>query len=143
MKYIKTFESIEFNDPYDEYINNFKKFCEEYLAYIIDEGFSISIKDNKVHYKPIKINIEPLEGVFKWSEVKYDIIPFLELLSKKYELDGEYGPIELHEDTYRSTYTLYDVINGTGDFIRDGYNNDSDDISYISIYVKQPKPINY
>ncbi len=79
MKYIKKFENIEFKDPYDEYINKLRKFCEDHLAYLIDEGFSISIKDNKVAREPIRIDIEPASS-FKWSEVKYDIIQFLDLL---------------------------------------------------------------
>jgi hypothetical protein len=143
MKYIKRFENIEFKDPYDEYINKLRKFCVDHLAYLIDEGFSISIKDNKVAREPIRIDIEPVSS-FKWREVKYDIIQFLEFLSKNYELIDE--PIELHEDTagiYTYQYTLFDVINDTGDFTQDGYNDDSNDISYISIYVKQPKPIGY
>lgn len=97
----------------------------------------------KVAREPIRIDIEPASS-FKWSEVKYDIIQFLEFLSKNYELIDE--PIELHEDTagiYTYQYTLYDVVNDTGDFTNDGYNDDSNDISYISIYVKQPKPIGY
>ena len=97
----------------------------------------------KVAREPIRIDIEPSSS-FKWSEVKYDIIQFLEFLSENYELVDE--PIELHEDiagVYTYQYTLYDVVNDTGDFTHDGYNDDSNDISYISIYVKQPKPIGY
>lgn len=150
MKYLKIFN--EFNDPYDEYIDDLQQFCEMYLAYLLDKGFKVIIDDNKVHYKPIRINISS-QNNFYWSEVKDYIIPFLQILSKKYELDSdEYGnPIELHEvvpqngstgsSIYSYLYSLNDIVNEIGDFLNDGYGDDVYEISYISLYLKQPKPL--
>lgn len=147
MKFLKRFNEV--NDPYDEYISNLYKICNDALVYLIDEGFSISIQDNKVNYKPIRIDVNPegngLKSSFKWSEVKNDIIPLLELLSEKYEFD-DFEPIHFSEvlsDTYTYTYTLDDVINDSGYFINDevSFYNDKNEISYLSIYLKQPKPL--
>jgi hypothetical protein len=150
MRYLKKFN--ELNDPYDEYINKLKKICEEALAYLIDEGFSVVVKDNKVNYKPIKITISKigLESDFKWSEVKDDIIQFIEFISESYELEEE--PINFNEfiygtrgilDTYSYSYSLSDVVNNTGDFIDDevSFYDDTDSINCIDIYIKQPKPL--
>jgi hypothetical protein len=118
----------------------------------LDKGFKVIIDDNKVHYKPIRINISS-EKNFYWSEVKDYIIPFLQILSKNYELDSdEYGnPIELHEivpqngstgsSIYSYIYSLKDIVNENGDFLNDGYCNDKYEISYISLYLKQPNPL--
>jgi hypothetical protein len=143
----------EFNDPYDEYISNLKKICEESLAYLIDDGFTISIKDNKVNYQAIEINISKVgkESYFIWSEVKDDIIALLELLSEKYEFEVV-NPIHFNEfiygtrgilDTYSYAYSYSDVVNDTGDFIDDevSFYDDTDTINCIQIYLKQPKPL--
>ncbi len=145
MKFLKRFN--ELNDPYDEYISNLYKICNDALVYLIDEGFSISIQDNKVNYKPIRIDVNPegngLKSSFKWSEVKDDIIPLLELISEKYELEEPIDFSQVILNTYTYSYSLDDVINNTGDFINDevSFYDDTDDISYISIYIKQPKPL--
>jgi hypothetical protein len=146
MRYIKKFEDIEYND-YSDYIKELQDFFDNHLAYLIDDGFDIYVQTDilpriKFPFKgSIRVDIgNVIFNEFKWSEVKDNLIPFLEFLSKKYYLSEE--PIGLHKvllDTYTKTYTLYDVVNNTGDFIKDGYHDDSRDISYISIYVKQPK----
>jgi hypothetical protein len=151
MRFLKKFN--ELNDPYDQYISNLEKICNESLAYLIDEGFTISIKDNKVNYQAIEINISKVgkESYFIWSEVKDDIIPLLELLSEKYEFE-EVKPIHFNEfiygtrgilDTYSYAYSYSDVINNTGDFIDDevSFHDDTDTINCIQIYLKQPKPL--
>mgnify|MGYP003478237252 FL=1 len=150
MIYLKKFNEV--NDPYDDYINKLEKISNDSLAYLIDEGFIISIKDNKVNYDSIEIKISKnrTDSYFKWSEVKDDIIQFLEFISESYELEDE--PINFVEnfsnsgislDTYTYSYSLDDVINNTGYFVNDevSFYDDTDDISYISIYIKQPKPL--
>jgi len=145
MIYLKKFNEV--NDPYDDYINKLEKISNDSLAYLIDEGFIISIKDNKVNYDSIEIKISKnrTDSYFKWSEVKDDIIQFLEFISESYELEDE--PINFVEnlslDTYTYSYSLDDVINNTGYFVNDevSFYDDTDDISYILIYIKQPKPL--
>ena len=158
MRYLKIFN--EFNDPYDEYINKLQDFCESYLIYLLDKGFVVKVQDNKVNYEPIKIDIstELLPNIryditnrsFYWSEVKDYVIPFLQVLSENYELDGD-NAIELHEiepqnvstgsSMYSYLYSLDDVVDEKGDFTYNGYHDDTNEISYISIYLKQPKPL--
>ena len=51
MIYLKKFNEV--NDPYDDYINKLEKISNDSLARLIDEGFIISIKDNKGSYDSI------------------------------------------------------------------------------------------
>ncbi len=78
------------------------KFCEEHLAYLLDEGFDVSVRLHKMENSAYKNGIRD-EGYisltsnkennvfkrnsFKWNDVKEDLIPFLEMLIIKYELD--------------------------------------------------------
>ena len=70
------------------------KFCEEYLAYLLDEGFDVSVrlyeKENRLYRDGIRdegyISIQSKNNTFKWNDVKEDFIPFLEMLVIKYDL---------------------------------------------------------
>ena len=91
MRYLKTFESKIEED-------SIRKFCEDNLAYLIDAGFEIDVtknKDNKGELtNEYEIFIEKSSALhhlsadrgFKWDDLKYDFVPFLELLSMKYEI---------------------------------------------------------
>ena len=69
--------------------------CEDNLAYLIDAGFEIDVtknKDNKGELtNEYEIFIEKSSALhhlsadrgFKWDDLKYDFVPFLELLSMK------------------------------------------------------------
>lgn len=86
MRYLKTFESKIEED-------SIRKFCEDNLAYLIDAGFEIDVTENKDNKgeptNEYEIFIEKSSASdkgFKWADLKYDFIPFLELLSMKYEI---------------------------------------------------------
>jgi len=86
MRYLKTFESKVEED-------SIRKFCEDNLAYLIDAGFEIDVTENKDNKGELtneyEIFIEKSstsDKGFKWADLKYDFIPFLELLSMKYEI---------------------------------------------------------
>lgn len=74
-------------------------FCKDNLAYIIDEGFKINVdmpshKDEMTLMDPrVKITIHkfnfPNFTKFNWNYVKDDVIPFLELLNKKYHFSDD------------------------------------------------------
>ena len=61
-------------------------FCETNLAYLIDEGFRVSIsKFEGYDYHQIMIgNVNQLNSL--WSQMKDQVLPFLHFLFKDYEL---------------------------------------------------------
>jgi hypothetical protein len=91
MIHLKRFnEKIQWNRDRPELL----KFCEEYLAYLLDEGFDVSVrlyeKKNRSYRDGIRdegyISIQSKNNTFKWNDVKEDFIPFLEMLVIKYDL---------------------------------------------------------
>jgi hypothetical protein len=91
MIHLKRFnEKIQWNRDRPELL----KFCEEYLAYLLDEGFDVSVrlyeKENRLYRDGIRdegyISIQSKNNTFKWNDVKEDFIPFLEMLVIKYDL---------------------------------------------------------
>ena len=93
---------IKFNENFNyAELNKLKKTCEEYLRYLIDDGFSIRIDDkgdpNSIIKQPI-VDIDIINDIEKysknnwivfreglsWSDVKDDIIPLLELLRENH-----------------------------------------------------------
>jgi len=78
MRYLKKFnESIS-----KEYLQDF---CESVLAYLMDEGFTVSIMCGDAYTFTIFLQKEARE-FFKWDEVKDYYIPFLQLLSNRYDI---------------------------------------------------------
>jgi hypothetical protein len=69
-------------------------FCETSLAYLMDEGFDISCDLDK--YLQLSLpgkstfrsnpNAISIKDPFDWNDVKDHFIPFLQLLSRRYEL---------------------------------------------------------
>jgi hypothetical protein len=99
MKYLKKFfETFGNKDIIDE----LQKFCNENLAYLIDEGYQVRIiwtpncNAWRLVFEKIKKpapNIKTSERInsFYWREVKDDFIPFFEMLDSKYELCGTFN----------------------------------------------------
>ncbi len=87
MKYLK-----KFNESARELVslrNKLKIFCDENLAYLIDDGYSIyqSSDSGKISIIIAKTAlVNNMATKFTWDEVKYDFIPFYELLKSKYNL---------------------------------------------------------
>lgn len=93
MKYLKTFEKIDFNDIFS--LNGsrakreeLKDFCELYLAYLMDDA----IKELKVG-KPQLLQTEKyvcynVEIYFNedvhWDQIKVHFLPFLQMVQKEY-----------------------------------------------------------
>jgi len=81
MKYIKKFlikESVDIEEVQD--------FCDNALAYLLDEGFEVSTYNGSTY---ISILLKIPKDLFYWSEYKDDIIPFIEYLYKKYDTCDE------------------------------------------------------
>ena len=95
MKHLKKFnESLQLDE-----VNELKDFCETSLAYLIDEGFEVSCRDEsstnfvgkrQTQEDLIMITLYlpnvPRLKQFDWNDVKDYYIPFLQLLSRRYEL---------------------------------------------------------
>jgi hypothetical protein len=94
MKYLKPF-----NESIENLQQELKDFCETSLAYLLDEGFDISVtlKDNvKFTDKQHLLVTLGLEGQetkqpnpwerYYWDDVKDYYIPFIQMLVRRYEL---------------------------------------------------------
>jgi hypothetical protein len=86
MKHLKSFNEASF---LSEDIRELQYFCENYLAYLLDEGFGIRVKHGSREdrariefYKEDHIHPVP----FNWNDVKDHYIPFFQMLSKEYEI---------------------------------------------------------
>jgi hypothetical protein len=85
MKYIRKFnEDINITDE-------LKEFCNNNLAYLIDDGFIVKCTSHCKKFNKFKdqgfytrIGIHKPGTTFKWFDVRDDIIPFIYLLSKRY-----------------------------------------------------------
>jgi hypothetical protein len=106
MKRIKLFEKFVGEDK-------LKKFCEENLAYLIDNGYKFEITDDDqddeefIDIKQVTIyksNGRMDTESFKISDIKYDLIPFLIELDSKWLL-RPYSDKESDEKVFiRYTY---------------------------------------
>jgi hypothetical protein len=106
MKHLKKFnESVNKEELQD--------FCDTYLAYLLDDGFEVSVEHRYNNDKKYKIydyhfitikKLGKISNNFKWEEIKDQFIPFISVLSKEYKL----GPITFNGIkyyTYRDPFT--------------------------------------
>lgn len=88
MKHLKRFNERLQPDEVDE----LKDFCETSLAYLVDEGFDISCDLDKYLQlslpgkSPFLFRYGSAKDPFNWNDIKDHFIPFLQLLSRRYEL---------------------------------------------------------
>jgi hypothetical protein len=133
MKYIKLFESWEdIRLYYDNLLDEVKDFTEQSLAYLVDEGWELdfNIWNNRKGYIPvnsrcINISIRKDDGT-SWDLVKDKILPFLQLLERRYEL----------EDSSRNRsdkpYVIYDEsMSGICYSLQDLF--DEEDLKYLML----------
>lgn len=81
---------------FDESVNKeeLQDFCDTYLAYLLDEGYSIEASEIGFgeyllvlrNENPTNVPIDSPELLFTWEEVKDQFIPFLHMLSKQYTI---------------------------------------------------------
>jgi hypothetical protein len=98
MKHLKKFnESLE---PVE--IDELKDFCETSLAYLLDDGYQVSVYESrfkdvsvrdKVKYPEkehtiVSLGLKGKMGyrLFDWNDIKDYYIPFLQMLVRRYEL---------------------------------------------------------
>lgn len=89
MKHLKRFDESLQQDDLQELLD----FVETSLAYLIDEGFEVGLDDDYLHLSlPGKSpyganpNAISVKDPFNWNDIKDHFIPFLQLLSRRYEL---------------------------------------------------------
>ena len=63
-----------------------KEFCENTLAYLIDEGMEINISKKNVEFIQVFAYISGDDKAFNWEEIKDDVLQFLELFDNKFGL---------------------------------------------------------
>jgi hypothetical protein len=124
MKHLKKFNE---NLQSDE-VEQLKDFCETSLAYLLDDGYNVSlfIRD-KVKYPgknhvivslglpKYKTPSSALDyGRFHWNDVKDYYIPFLQMLQRRYELQsylGDTGYVCFNDEMGFRYLSLDKVIN--------------------------------
>lgn len=82
MKYLLKFNE----DVSDEYeLNQLKEFCNENLVSLIDEGYYLFFDESELNGVKIFLSNDEKQK-FKWSDVKDEFLPFLEILISKYNV---------------------------------------------------------
>ena len=134
MKYLKFYKLFE-NFHIEDFINELKEVSEMYLAYLLDDD---NIKVSVYTYNDIvdwdvaiEVHTDRIQNI-KWIDVRDHLIPFIEIINKKYKLVRENG--QLHDDQLVLAWDLnYDSTPFT---IEELKSHPIEEISGISIYVK-------
>lgn len=92
MKYLRKFNESKNGWDMIENFDNLQKFCNQYLIYLLDEGFELDYDDdeeNEVdHIEVYLFKKEYREIVlFTWDDIKDHYIPFLTLLKEKFDVE--------------------------------------------------------
>lgn len=122
MKYLKYYEDIE-DDNIEKFSNELtelKDFCENYLAYLLDDGFELSFKRKGIPYlrtfqkrsynyeitltKRFNNRIsEDFGDTFDSTEIENYFIPFIEILKNNYSILNSEITVGFWDDIVGST----------------------------------------
>jgi hypothetical protein len=117
MKHLKRFNENKVDR------NDLMSFIKEYLAFILDSGFEIEIHieadddGNDLYCVTIFKGGEgsdELLNYFKWDDVSYDMIPFFEILSKKFPV---FGDVYFNTEKGVEYFKIKDIINTDIEFV--------------------------
>lgn len=89
------------------------KTTEQYLTYLIDKEVDIKVENSRVWQDSVFIYLSNFKEL-TWEEVKYEIIPFIEVLNSNYNIYNN----QVLCGTLRNKVTIDDIIN---DNIESGY----------------------
>ena len=147
MKYLKKFKATDSN--FIKLKNEFTDFANDCLAYLVDQGFIISVKvrnTNTYDSCLLEFTLVKNEGDinfqngWSWDSIKDDFIPFLELVKEKFIVDhivkfttigfGYYGKI----NTLNIDFVINDDTTTTRCILRNNNN-----IRNISFSIKDYK----
>jgi hypothetical protein len=113
MKLFESWKDVELY--YDNLLEEVKDFTEQSLAYLVDEGWEIDFNIwHKGYSRCIHISIDNDEGT-SWDLIKDKILPFLQLLERRYELEdlshGSDKPYVLYDESMTGNcYSLQDLF---------------------------------
>lgn len=136
MKYLQSYKLFEGKVKPDDLIK-IKDFCDNHLAYLLDDGFVVNVKGINTIYinitKPYIINDEGQiidNTTFKWDDVKIDVIPLLLLLQDRIDMISFWSKSEDFNKSYKEYYSVDSEYNT----LLDGSNiPDTDNITSIEI----------
>ena len=130
MKYLKLFEGFYIKD----FINELKEISEMYLAYLLDDNnIEVSTYEYQFIDDCVVIEVYSVDDKnIKWDKLKDHLIPFVEILNKKYKLVPE--NTDLDDD---QVVLLWDSNSQTTPFtIEELKSHPIKEASGMSIYVK-------
>jgi len=110
MRHLKSFNEASF---LSEDIRELQYFCDNYLAYLLDEGFGIRVRhgsrEDRARIEFYKDDVH-FPVPFNWNDVKDHYIPFYQMLSKEYEISttpsriSDGGEVEYKECSVKFEY---------------------------------------
>jgi len=130
MKYLKLFEGFYIED----FITELKEISEMYLAYLLDDNnIEVSTYEYQFIDDCVVIEVYSVDDKnIKWDKLKDHLIPFVEILNKKYKLVPE--NTDLDDD---QVVLLWDNNSETTPFtIEELKSHPIKETSGMSIYVK-------
>jgi hypothetical protein len=139
MNYLKLFNEGVSDLTYLEILD----FCEENLAYLMDDGFTISLQsdrfNNEIDWEVRLRNSENL----KWDYIENHLVPFFVHLDKEFELcniSSTHSELELFVREYGINHgykwlSIKDLLNREGDYDKLVGNV----VESITFYIKSRK----
>ena len=130
MRYLKLFEGFYIED----FINELKEVSEMYLAYLLDnDNIEVGVYEYQFIDDCVVIEVYSVDDKnIKWDKLKDHLIPFVEILNKKYKLVPE--NTDLDDD---QVVLLWDSNSETTPFtIEELKSHPIKEASGMSIYVK-------
>lgn len=130
MKYLKLFESFYIED----FINELKEVSEMYLAYLLDDNnIEVGVYEYQFIDDCIVIEVYSVDDKnIKWDKLKDHLIPFVEIINKKYKLVPENTDLDDEQ-----VVLLWDNNSETTPFTIDELKSHPiKEASGMSIYVK-------
>ena len=130
MKYLKLFESFYIED----FINELKEVSEMYLAYLLDDNnIEVGVYEYQFIDDCIVIEVYSVDDKnIKWDKLKDHLIPFVEIINKKYKLVPENTDLDDEQ-----VVLLWDNNSETTPFtIEELKSHPIKEASGMSIYVK-------
>jgi hypothetical protein len=113
-----------------EFQEELKDFCETHLAYLVDDGYSIRVatnttslkrfdeeNDNQIYASLVDCDEQIVDTIddprnFNWDNIKNSFIPFIQHLSKQYNIGRiyMYGYPSTTSECMSYTYTVQKIL---------------------------------
>jgi hypothetical protein len=132
MRYLKSFSAMhslleQSRESIDSFSDDLQDFCNQYLAYLLDEGFSVTLDNKFQDFYTIRLSLGTVnynwveaDAQFLWDSVKDHYVPFLQMLVRTYDLKQFAGGREVFfitgDHRYQNKLSYYDdVVSGVED----------------------------